>query len=246
MRIRSITLAALAACSLALSACSAGSLGDSDSGGEGGKVELSFLVGNGEQDVKTAEQLVKDFSAKNPDITLKIEARPQGGEGDNLVKTRLSTGDMSDVFVYNTGSLFQAIAPEKNMVPLDDQPWVGQLDENFKTTVTAGGKVYGAPLGTFMAGAVMYNRAVYDKVGLQVPKTWAEFMANSAKIKAAGYRPDRPDLPGHLDLAAVRAGRLPQRRGGRARLRRAVHEEPGQVRHLAGRHQGLPAPAGGA
>ena len=189
MRIRSTTLAALAACSLALSACSAGSLGSSDNQGKGGKVTLSFLVGNSEDSVKTAEQVSKDFTAKNPDITIKVESRPEGGEGDNLVKTRLSTGDMSDVFAYNSGSLFQAIAPEKNLAPLDDQPWVGQLDDNFKKTVAAGGKVYCAPLGTFMAGAVMYNRAVYDKLGLQVPKTWAEFMANSAKIKAAGIAP---------------------------------------------------------
>jgi raffinose/stachyose/melibiose transport system substrate-binding protein len=190
MRIRSISLAALAACSLALSACSAGDLGSSDKGGgEGGKVSLTFLVGNSEDSVKQAEQVTKDFTAKNPNITIKVEPRPEGGEGDNLVKTRLSTGDMSEVFAYNTGSLFQAIAPEKNLVALDDQPWVAETDDNFKKTVTAGGKVYGAPMGTFMAGGVMYNRAVYSKLNLQIPKTWAEFMANNAKVKTAGIDP---------------------------------------------------------
>jgi len=188
MRIRSIPLAALAACSLALGACSAGDLGSNSDGG-GGKVSLTYSVGNSEASVRSAEQVTKDFMAKNPDIALKIEPRPEGGEGDNLVKTRLSTGEMSELFGYNTGSLFQQIAPEKNLTPLDDQPWVGELDENFKKTVTAGGKVYGAPAGAFMAGAVMYNKAVYAKLNLQVPKTWAEFMANNAKIKAAGIDP---------------------------------------------------------
>jgi raffinose/stachyose/melibiose transport system substrate-binding protein len=91
--------------------------------------------------------------------------------------------------MYNSGSLFQAIAPTKNLVPLDEQPWVGKLDENFTTTVTADGKVYGAPWGGFMGGAVLYNRSVYDKLSLQVPKTWADFMANNAKIKASGVDP---------------------------------------------------------
>jgi len=182
-------MAVAAVATLALSACSAGDLGSSDSNSEGGNVSLVYSVGNSPDDVKTAEQLAKDFTASNPTITVKVETRPEGGEGDNLVKTRLATGDMTDVFGYNTGSLFQAIAPEKNLTPLDDQPWIGQLDENFKTTVTANGKVYGAPSGTFMAGAVMYSRPVYDKLGLQVPKTWAEFMANNAKIKAAGIDP---------------------------------------------------------
>ncbi|HEY2950190.1 MAG TPA: extracellular solute-binding protein [Micromonosporaceae bacterium] len=180
-------LAVIAVGAVALSACSSGSLGSSEN--KGGKVTLTFLVDNAETTIKTADQLSKDFTAKNPNITIKVDSRPGGSDGDNLVKTRLSTGDMADVFEYNSGSLFQAIAPQKNLVPLDEQSWVGQLDDNFKKTVTADGKVYGAPWGSFMAGAVLYNRAVYDKLGLQVPKTWAEFMANNAKIKASGVAP---------------------------------------------------------
>jgi raffinose/stachyose/melibiose transport system substrate-binding protein len=182
-------LSCLSLTTLALTtACSAGSLGSSDDS-SGGKVSLSFLVDNAEQTVKTANQLAKDFTAKNADITIKVETRPAGTDGDNIVKTRLSTGDMSDVFEYNTGSLFQAIAPKKNLVPLSDQSFVGQLDQNFATTVTADGKVYGAPWGGFMAGAILYNKPVYSKLGLQVPKTWDEFMANNSKIKAAGIAP---------------------------------------------------------
>jgi raffinose/stachyose/melibiose transport system substrate-binding protein len=183
--------AVIAASLLAVSGCSAGSLGSSDdsSSGGGGKVTLTFLVDNGEGSTKLAEGLVKDYTAKNPNVSINIESRPAGGEGDNLIKTRLSTGDMAEVFEYNSGSLFQAIAPEKNLTPLDDQPWASQLNDNFKTTVTAGGKVFGAPWGTFTTGAVLYNRAVYSKLNLQVPKTWADFMANSAKIKAAGIDP---------------------------------------------------------
>jgi raffinose/stachyose/melibiose transport system substrate-binding protein len=118
-----------------------------------------------------------------------VETRPQGTDGDNLVKTRLSTGDMSDVFAYNSGSLFQALAPEKNLVPYDDSQNIAALDKNFATTVTSNGKVYGVPMGGFMAGAILYNTDVYAKLGLQAPKTWDAFIANSKKIKAAGVDP---------------------------------------------------------
>ena len=37
-----------------------------------------------------------------------MDTRPGGSDGDNLVKTRLSTGDMAEVFKYNNGSLLQA------------------------------------------------------------------------------------------------------------------------------------------
>ena len=38
-------------------------------------------------------------------------------------------------------------------------------------------------------GGILYNKAIYNRLSLQVPKTWAEFMANNAKIKAAGIAP---------------------------------------------------------
>ena len=189
-RSRTTALATLAVAALALTACSAGSLGSSEDSGSGSEaVTLNFLVDNGEQTVKTAEQLGKDFAAKNPGVTVKVETHPAGSEGDNIVKTRLSTGDMTDVFMYNSGSLFQAIAPKKNLVPMGDQPWGAGLDDDFKSTVTADGQIYGAPYGGFMGGAILYNKPLYAKLGLQVPKTWAEFMANNAKIKAAGVTP---------------------------------------------------------
>jgi raffinose/stachyose/melibiose transport system substrate-binding protein len=175
------------ALTLVLGGCSAGSLGSSDDAG--GKVSLTFLVDNAEQTLAVGNQLAKDFMAKNANIAIKVETRPQGTDGDNLIKTRLATGTMDDLFEYNTGSLFQAMAPEKNLVPLNDQPWVGSLDKNFSSTVTSNNQVYGAPWGGFMAGGILYNRKVYDKLGLQVPKTWADFMANNAKIKASGVAP---------------------------------------------------------
>ena len=93
-----------------------------------------------------ADALVKAFTAANPGITVKTETRPAGAEGDNLIKTRLATGEMTDVFVYNNGSLLQAIKPEQNLLPLDDQPWVGEIDELFaESSKGSDGKIYGGP-----------------------------------------------------------------------------------------------------
>ncbi len=176
--------AALAVGALALSACSAGSIGGSDD--SGGKTEITFLTNNDPANVDTAEAVIKAFEKANPDITVTLDTRPGGGEGDNLVKTRLSTGDMADVFEYNSGSLFQAISPTKNLTPLTDESWVGDLDETYKPVVSAGDDVYGAPWGNITGGGIFYNIPVYDKLGLKVPTTWDEFIANSDKIKADG------------------------------------------------------------
>jgi raffinose/stachyose/melibiose transport system substrate-binding protein len=174
---------------LVLGACSAGSLGSSDDDQGGETVALTFLADNTDATVKLAEGLTKDFMAENPNIKITVETRPQGAEGDNLVKTRLATGDMNDVFMYNTGSLFQALDPQQNLVPLTGEPYLGNVAEVFLSTVTAADSPYGVPFGSAMGGGVLYNKKVYERLGLSVPKTWADFMANNAKIKAAGVAP---------------------------------------------------------
>jgi len=180
-------LAAIAMGALVVSACSPGDLGTSGNGGEA--VTLSFLVDNSDPTVKTAQGLVDAFVAKNANIKINVETRPQGSDGDNIVKTRLATGDMTDMFWYNSGSLFQALKPEQNLASVSDLPNAGDIDASFKTTVSSGGQLYGAPAGQATGGGILYNKAIYARLSLQVPKTWAEFMANNAKIKAAGIAP---------------------------------------------------------
>ncbi len=151
------------------------------------KVKLTFLFDNAPSTVAMAEALAAAFEAKNPNIDVETESRPGGGDGDNLIKTRLATGEMSDVFLYNSGSLFQAINPTQNLVDLTDEPFQANVIDSFKTVVTGtDSRVYGAPIGTAMGGGILYNIPIYKELGLSVPKSWAEFMANNDKIKAAG------------------------------------------------------------
>ncbi|HWT24435.1 MAG TPA: extracellular solute-binding protein [Solirubrobacteraceae bacterium] len=172
---------------LGLAACGGD---DGGGGGEGGEqVTLTWLVANAPDAVTPAEALSSAFQKQNPNVKIEIETRPQGGEGDNLVKTRLATQEMADLFSYNSGSLFQALRPQNVLTPLTDEPWVGKLDDAFKPSVTAGGDVYGVPFGSSLGGGVLYNKKVYDRLGLEIPKTWDEFMANNEKIKAEGIDP---------------------------------------------------------
>ncbi len=149
-------------------------------------VTLSFLVDNTESTVKVAEALAAAFTAKNPTIKVEVETRPGGAEGDNIVKTRLATNDMTDVFLYNSGSLFQAINPAQNLTDLTDEAFEANVIDSFKTVVSSGDRVFGVPITTAMGGGVLYNKKIYADLGLSVPKDWATFMANNEKIKAAG------------------------------------------------------------
>lgn len=150
----------------------------------GQKVDLSFLVDN--QSALNGIKAVIAAAEKKLNITLTIDLRPGGAEGDNVVKTRLATGDMDDLSYYNSGSLFQALNPPQNFVDLTDEPYMATVLDSFKSTVSVDGRVYGVPADTAMGGGWLYNKKVYAQLGLKVPTTWAQLLANCEKIKAAG------------------------------------------------------------
>jgi len=151
---------------------------------------LSLLVGNGGPDFVGLQALADAYHAAHPEVSFEIEQRPSGADGDNIVKTRLATGEMSDVFLYNSGSLFQAMKPTDTLVDLTDLANQANVLDSFKSVVTGtDGKIYGIPIGPAMGGGILYNKKIYADLGLSVPKTWADFMANNEKIKAGGKVP---------------------------------------------------------
>ncbi|MDP9736814.1 ABC transporter substrate-binding protein [Curtobacterium sp. 260] len=162
-------------------ACSSGGSADT-----GGKTEITYQVDNSTATAATTKALVAAFEKAYPDIKVKVDTRPQGTDGDNLVKTQLSTGEMSDVLSYNSGSLLQALNPDNTLVDLSDESWAKDIDDQYRVTVSTDKGMYGAPFLSSFAGAMLYNKKVYEKLGLSVPTTWDEFISNSEKIKSAG------------------------------------------------------------
>ena len=151
------------------------------------EVTLSVLIDNNPETVAAMEALTAAYTDANPDVTFDIEQRAGGAEGDNIIKTRLATGEMADIFNYNSGSLFQALKPDQTLADLSGLAGQANILDSFKQVVTApDGTVRGIPFGPAMGGGIFYNRAIYAELGLSVPKSWDEFMANNEKIKAAG------------------------------------------------------------
>lgn len=181
-------LAAAAALVVVVSGCSVGSIGGEgdETGASAGTTDISVLFQNDTATQALGKALIAGFQKDNPNIKVTSETQPGGVDGDNLTKTKLSTGEMSDVFLYNPGSLFQALNPDTNLQPVTDEPWVGQMSAEMKSVVSTGNGTYGAPIGTTSSGGVLYNKKVYADLDLKVPSSWAEFRANNEKIKAAG------------------------------------------------------------
>ena len=94
---------------------------------------------------------------------------------------------MTDIFQYNSGSLLMALNPDSTRLNLADEDFVDNLSDTFVSAVSTDNGVYGVPMGTAMGGGVLYNIGIYEELGLEVPTTWDEFIANSEAAKEAGY-----------------------------------------------------------
>jgi raffinose/stachyose/melibiose transport system substrate-binding protein len=152
-------------------------------------VTLSLLIDDSTTTKDMTNALVAAYTAKHPNVKFNIETRPGGTDGDNLVKTRLATGEMNDVFFYNSGSLLQALHPTDTLVDISKEPYIANIQDVFLPTVSQNGQIFGVPFGTIMGGGVLYNKKVFAQYSISVPKTWAEFEANNDKLKAAVMPP---------------------------------------------------------
>ena len=137
---RRAAFVALATASMLFAAgCSAGSLGSSEGGGAGGSagaVTITFSPRIQRHRRGEREGDNGGLPGRQPQHHGQDEHPAGGSEGDNLVKTRLSTGDMAEVFTYNNGSLLAAIKPAQNLLPMDDQPWAGRPGQDLQDSTT--------------------------------------------------------------------------------------------------------------
>jgi len=178
---RSVLVLSAATIAVVLAGCA------SDSG-QGSADSLTFLA-PASLDAEFAQALADAYEEANPETTITVETRPGGAEGENLIKTRLSTGEMSDLFIYNSGALLSTLNPSQTLADISGEEFVSTLGEDFVNSVTSDDAVFGAPWGSARAGGMIYSVALYDQLGLEIPETWEQFEKNNAAIAAAGATP---------------------------------------------------------
>jgi multiple sugar transport system substrate-binding protein len=139
---------------------------------------------------KAAFQAVVDgFMKANPDVTVKINTFDHEGYKTSI--RNFLSANPPDVVTWYAGNRMAPFVKAKLFEDVSDVWAKNGLNEKLKSTIssmTIDGKKWGVPY-TYYQWGIYYNKGVFAKQGVAVPKTWEELLAASAKFKAANIAP---------------------------------------------------------
>jgi multiple sugar transport system substrate-binding protein len=156
-----------------------------------GKTELSFMMWGDPAELDVWNQIVADFEAANPNITVKVEVSDWDSYWTKL-KTLLAAKTPPDMFAIDAPLYldYQSKGVLLNLQPyLDKNP--GMLDGLYPQTLQA----YQTPDGyfglprDFQTIVLFYNKTMFDTAGLAYPTaewTWDDLRAAAKKLTLTG------------------------------------------------------------
>ena len=140
--------------------------------------KLTFIFADGDEGAKASmNELVNNFNAAHPDITVTIEPG-NGGAYSEFLKTKDSVGEFPDVMEMRDTAVYVRAG---KLEPLSQD-----LIDLFQTTIEFEGAVYTAPMAGENTQGIIYNKKYFDENGLTEPATYDEFIELCQSIKEKG------------------------------------------------------------
>lgn len=168
-----------------------GSSSQASSSKDGEKVELKVFIGQPrfkEQYETYIDQFVeKQKEEEGRIVTVKLEL-PSVNQADQLLKTRLASGDSPDVFAIHAINDIPVYDNAGYLEDLSEEPFAKKLYDTIAPTVTKEGRVLAVPLETLQWGFV-YNKDIFEANDIEVPKTLSEMKAVISKLEKQEITP---------------------------------------------------------
>ena len=156
----------------------------------------AFEGGNG---IEYLQKICEAFEESHSNVTIELTSNPKIEE---IIRPQMVAGDSPDV--YYPGSegnpFFRALLNEGQLMDLtdlfeepgfdDDTPLKDQIVDGFLQSTACDpnqdGRILCAPTSICTRGMI-YNKALFEEKGWEVPETWDEFFALGDKAKEEGY-----------------------------------------------------------
>ena len=148
------------------------------------------------------QDLVDGFAAEYPNVNVKLDFTAIDTYPTKL-QALASSGDLPDVFAAQNASLVE-LQGAGQLLDLTDAlataPYDGDAatwGESFNASLlkganatldTTNGETWGVPFNAISVASI-YNKDIFDEVGIKVPTTFDELLSNCTALTDAGYIP---------------------------------------------------------
>lgn len=185
MKKKILVVAGLIVAAFAVTGCG------SNSGSNSSSKEIEFFSAKPEN-ADTMKELVNKFNEQNSGDGVKVVLNTPADAG-TVLKTRLAKNDVPDVMALGGDNYYTEVESTGTLADLSNESYMKNVQDAYLQMVYDVQKdkektAYAVPYATNASG-VLYNVDKFNELGLEVPKTWDEFMDVIKKIEDAGEQP---------------------------------------------------------
>jgi ABC-type sugar transport system, periplasmic component len=145
--------------------------------------DINIFV-NSPEYVDAINDYINAYKKTKPNITVNLKTVQS--DYPQMLKAKLKSGEMPDVFTTGAGSEIKEYA--KYSYDLTGQPLAKAMTDEVRMNMSYNGKVYGFPIKENAYG-IVYNKDLFKKNKIPVPKTMVELEAAAMKLKSTGIQP---------------------------------------------------------
>ena len=114
-------------------------------------------------------------------------------DAGTVLKTRMAKNDMPDIVAMGGDNNYTEVESAGMLVDLSSEDYISNIQESYLQMVydvnkDKEEKAYGVPYATNASG-VIYNVDKFKEYGIEIPKTWDEFIDVLEKLQDAGEQP---------------------------------------------------------
>lgn len=135
----------------------------------------------------TLPEVFEVYMKENPNVEIVVD-RPGGNDYDTTIKAQMASGVYPDLCMVNSYSVMESFAKGGNATAITDYSFVDNFVDGILPSITYDGEIYGVPCELDGVG-VIYNRTIFEEVGLEIPTTLSEMEEVCQKLKDAGITP---------------------------------------------------------
>lgn len=171
---------------LALTGCAGESGGGSSDESSGDRTTISFMHWRNE-DKAVFDEIIAEFEDANPDIAVEMNIYPSD-QYQATAQRMLQEGSTGDVFTSFPGAQFESLQKAGIFADLTEEEFVSKFDESLISVGQKDGKQLALPY-QLVFNMPVYNKGMFEELGLEVPKSWTEFQEMADTLLENGITP---------------------------------------------------------